>query len=152
MGQYIAIQAFDSNNFEIYSEDTKRGGMNGVPCKHKARNLLNVKSYSSMKKLIWLSGEDSISVVSVKSTSHNKIPDFFLEKSISEENGTPIALARMANPDTILGLVCFNDANYMLKCVYVAEKFQEWLPVSKFLPEGNFLSLSLTPKFPRCLQ
>ena len=88
---------------------------------------------------MWFSSDDTLSIINLKSYKESKINDFFTYSDrFGSVKGSPISVIRMAKPDTVIGLVCFKSKDFCLNCIYITDKYQEWLEIKKFIPDGKF--------------
>lgn len=124
---------------EIYADDELIKTYQGEPSDQTRQYLrLNVKSCSSIKNFLWVSGKNSISIINLKNLKETKINDFFTHSvRFNDEIGSPIAFARMQKPDIVIGLIEFKNGEFCLNCIYIIEKYQEWLDIKDFFSESN---------------
>ena len=87
-----------------------------------------------------MSSEDTLSIINIKGFKETKINHFFTyEESFGSLKSTPVCAVRMNKPDTVIGLVCFQESEYCLNCIYITDKFQQWLYIKKFIPDSMII-------------
>lgn len=133
------MQEYNTNNLEIYADDELIKTYKGEPADHsKYRVYMNVKSSGSSKKILWVSGKNSVSIINLKNLKESRFNDFM---TYSEEYGNKvgelICLFRMQKPDIVIGLMVFKGKEFCMNCIYINEKYQEWLKFKQFFKEGK---------------